>query len=407
MVSTKLMLYKHKTLSNGKHPIVMQVLYRRRKKNISLGYHSTIKEWNPNKNRFRTKVENSETKNMALRRFELLATKIIDDAILSGKPFSLEEFKRKLIGNQSASTDIFEFIKEIISDLVKSGKIGNSTIYKNVHNSLKAFTGGKLAFEDLNVTFLNKYEVWLASDKYERMGCAPSTMNQYMRTVCAVFNKAISRGLIAHEIYPFRNQFNPKGYSYSHLKSEPNRRALSLEEMQLFKDFEIEKYPHLHNAYFYFLFMYYCRGINWSDLCNLKHTNLRNGRLLYKRKKTGTQFSIKLNNNLNAIINRFNHSPYIFPVLSDFHKKPLQKAYRLKKCLKQTNSALKEIAMRIGIDPDITTYSARHTYAMNLKRAGINLNLISDAMGHADSKVTRSYLSRFEDDKIDETDSVL
>ena len=32
---------------------------------------------------------------------------------------------------------------------------------------------------------------------------------------------------------------------------------------------------------------------------------------------------------------------------------------------------------------------------------------ISVAVGHADSKVTRHYLSRFEDDLIDETNSVL
>ena len=63
--------------------------------------------------------------------------------------------------------------------------------------------------------------------------------------------------------------------------------------------------------------------------------------------------------------------------------------------------------MRLGITPDISTYTARHTYAMSLKRGGIRLSLISDAMGHADSKVTHHYLSRFEDELIDETDLVL
>ena len=63
--------------------------------------------------------------------------------------------------------------------------------------------------------------------------------------------------------------------------------------------------------------------------------------------------------------------------------------------------------MTLGIEPDITTYAARHTYAMSLKRAGIRLSVISDAMGHADSKVTQHYLARFEDDVIDESDKVL
>jgi integrase len=118
-------------------------------------------------------------------------------------------------------------------------------------------------------------------------------------------------------------------------------------------------------------------------------------------------FSIKIGNKLQEIISKFDDDLYIFPVLTSFHKTPTQKANRIKKCIKKTNLDLKEIGMRIGIDPDITTYTARHTYAMRLKRNGINLGIISDAMGHADSQVTRAYLSRFEDDRIDETDDVL
>lgn len=385
----------------------MQVIQNRKRKIITLGFQSTLKEWDEGKKRFRRSVENYQQKNIALRRYELLAQKIVDDAILSGKPLSLVEFKKKLTGNQTTTNDFFSFCDEILEEMKTGGKIGNRGVYKNVKNSLKQFVGGGLNFEEINVSFLNKYEAWLASDKGDRKGCAASTMNQYMRTICAVFNKAISRDVIAHELYPFRNQFNPKGYSYSHLKSAPNYRALSPEELELFKNFEVEKYPELANAYYYFMFMYYCRGINWKDLCNLKHSDIRNGRIYYNRAKTGKAFSIKISQSLQEILSKFENKIYLFPILSDFHKTPTQKANRIKKCIRKTNSDLKMIAMRLGITPDITTYTARHTYAMSLKRGGIKLSLISDAMGHADSKVTRHYLSRFEDDLIDETDGVL
>ncbi len=407
MVSTKILLYKHKTLSNGTHPIIMQVVAERKRKNISLGYNATLKEWNPEKSRFRRSVENHETKNMALRRYELLAQKIIDDTILSGKPFSLVEFKNKFLGKQTTTTNFMDFCNELIAEMKKAGKIGNSSIYSNVRNAVQSFAGGKVNFEEINVTFLSKFEAFLASDKSDRKGCAASTMNLYMRTICAVFNKAISRDLIAHELYPFRNQFNPKGYSYSHLKSEPHHRALSPEELEKFKNFDYKQYPELERAYHYFMFMYYCRGINWTDFCNLQHTDLKNGRIQYRRKKTGKLFSIKVSESLENIMNKFDCSPYLFPILSTFHKTPQQKANRIKKCIRQTNRELKEIAVRLGMTPDISTYTARHTYAMSLKRGGIRLGLISDAMGHADSKVTRHYLSSFEDELIDETDGVL
>ena len=407
MISTKILLYKHKTLSNGKHPIVLQVIANRKTKKISLGYESTLKHWNSEKSRFRRSVENYEQKNLALRRYELLAQRLIDDAIISGKPLSLIEFKKKFIGDQTSSESFFDFAEELMCEMKQSGKIGNMQVYRNVTNSLKTYADKSISFEDIDVTFLHKWEVWLIGEKRDRKGVAPSTANQYMRTVSAIFNKAISRDLIAHELYPFRNQFNPKGYSYAHLKSEPNHRALSEDELEKFKAFNQEKYPDFLDAHNYFLFMYYCRGINWTDFCHLKPNNIKNGRIIYTRQKTGKLFSIKVSEPLKEIINKYDGGTYLFPILTNFHKTPTQKANRIKKCIRKVNRDLKEIALRIGIEPDISTYTARHTYAMSLKRAGIRLGLISDAMGHADSKVTRHYLSSFENDQIDETDTVL
>ena len=289
-----------------------------------------------------------------------------------------------------------------------AGNVGNRVVYLNVKNSLKHFAKGTLNFEDINVTFLNKYEVWLASDKTDREGCSPSTINQYIRTIRAIFNKAISRDIISLEIYPFRNQANPKGYSLAHLKSEPAYRALSIEELKKFKNFDVGKNEELANPYYYFMFMYYCRGLNWTDLCHLKRKDIRNGRVYYTRQKTKKKFSIKLSEPLQHILDQFDKSAlYVFPILSSFHKSPTQKQNRIKKCLKQVNSDLKLIAMKLGIEPNLSTYAARHTYAMSLKRGGINMNVISDALGHADIKVTKHYLSRFEDEVIDAADSVL
>lgn len=407
MMSTKLLLYKHKTLSNGKHPVILQVIANRKRKRISVGYQATEKEWNEATARFRRRVDNYEQKNMALRRYELLAQKIIDEAILSGKPLSLVEFKRKFTGDQTTTVDFFDFADELMAEMKQSGKIGNMGVYKNITNSLRTFADGSINFDEIDVTFLHKWEVWLIGDKRDRKGVAPSTANQYMRTTSAIFNKAISRDIIAHELYPFRNQFNPKGYSYAHLKSEPHHRALSEEELTRFKDFDKEKWPKLADAHNYFMFMYYCRGINWTDFCHLKRSNIKNGRLVYTRQKTGKLFSVKISEQMQSYIDLYKGDLYLFPILSSFHKSPTQKANRIKKCIRQVNRNLKEIATRIGFEPDISTYTARHTYAMSLKRAGIRLGLISDAMGHLDSKVTRHYLSSFEDDQIDETDDVL
>jgi integrase len=62
------------------------------------------------------------------------------------------------------------------------------------------------------------------------------------------------------------------------------------------------------------------------------------------------------------------------------------------------NKYIKRIAKNVGIKENISTYSARHSFATVLKRSGINLSFISEALGHSNMKTTESYLDSFEDD---------
>ena len=45
----------------------------------------------------------------------------------------------------------------------------------------------------------------------------------------------------------------------------------------------------------------------------------------------------------------------------------------------------------------VTTYTARHSFATTLKRSGVNVSFISEAMGHKDIKTTENYLGSIEE----------
>ncbi len=45
---------------------------------------------------------------------------------------------------------------------------------------------------------------------------------------------------------------------------------------------------------------------------------------------------------------------------------------------------------------NISTYTARHSFATVLKRAGANIAYISESLGHQDLKTTENYLASFE-----------
>lgn len=56
----------------------------------------------------------------------------------------------------------------------------------------------------------------------------------------------------------------------------------------------------------------------------------------------------------------------------------------------------------IGVEVNLTTYVARHSYATVLKRFGVNIALIGETLGHSDLKTTQIYLDSFDNSQIDE-----
>lgn len=68
---------------------------------------------------------------------------------------------------------------------------------------------------------------------------------------------------------------------------------------------------------------------------------------------------------------------------------------------KRVNAKLKDIAVLAGIDENLTTYFARHSWATIGKRNNLPITLISEALGHADTKTTEIYLASFDNDAMD------
>ncbi|MFM6343963.1 MAG: tyrosine-type recombinase/integrase, partial [Dolichospermum sp.] len=65
---------------------------------------------------------------------------------------------------------------------------------------------------------------------------------------------------------------------------------------------------------------------------------------------------------------------------------------------KMINKYMDVIAKKLGIDKKITTYTARHTFSTILKRSGVNIQSISEALGHTSINTTRAYLDSFDDE---------
>lgn len=133
--------------------------------------------------------------------------------------------------------------------------------------------------------------------------------------------------------------------------------------------------------------------------------NIKNNTLTYHRHKTGSKITLPLTSEAIELVKKYNHysskTGYLFPILDkNKYKTKLQQHNRIRKALACINKSLKQIASMIGLDINLTTYVARHSYATILKKSGVNVALISETLGHTDLKTTQIYLDSFDNEQI-------
>ena len=396
----KVICYKSKKLSNDEYPLMLRVTKDRKRKYVSLGVSVQLKYWDFDKDTPKFNCPNKDLilniidkKTMEYRK-QLLEFQNIEKDYTAQKLVDTvnKPFKRKSVET---------VFTELIQELKNEKRIGNANFYKFALNSLKTFNNGSMdiPFTDIDVTWLKKYESWMKSN-----GNATNTMGVRFRALRAIYNLAIQQRIVKKEYYPFDE------FKVSKLRENTNKRAIPKDAIQKIVNFDVGKIPKFHTPLIalskdVFLFSYLGCGINFIDIAHLKHSNIKDSRIVYNRHKTGKVINFPLQPHAIELIKKYNspNSEYLFPILNEkVHITELQQHYRIQKIIKKVNKWLKIIAGKAGIETDLTTYVARHSYATVLKRSGVNIALISETLGHSDLKTTQIYLDSFENSQIDE-----
>jgi integrase len=394
MASIKILL-RNKPNKEGQYPIVLKIIKDRKVKVITLGISCLEKDWDKVNVKFKKSQNNYMQRNRALLKKKEEALKIIDDFMLEGIDFTLNQFEAKFRGKASNTITVFEFWLEKISDFNKAGRIGSARAHKDTRDSFFKFIENKtILFRDINHSVLDKYEVYLRSNNNTDGGIAFK-----MRELRALFNDAIKKEVTKEEYYPF------KTYKISKLKGRNIKKALTREEMRALENIDTNKYPHLLDTKNYMIFSYYTGGMNFIDLLKLTWENVDDERINYSRSKTKSNFSVQILEPVKKILEYYkkqNRSTnVVFPILLKEGLTPQQIENRKHKTLRKFNKQLKEIATIQGVNKNISSYHIRHSFATNLKFAGVSSDVISDAMGHKSVEITNSYLKRHSNETLD------
>jgi integrase/recombinase XerD len=391
-----------KKLSDGKRPILLQVIHEGKGRRYSTKEACTQDQWDEGTGRVKARVKGGAVTNGILSNIETKVCEIVG-SLVAANALSLDTFHERY-RNPKAAEDVLAFLERMEGTFQAEGRIGYAGTYRNAASALRRFSNGKpIRFAELTARKLEGLEQYLKGT-----GCTNGGIAAYMRVLRVAVNTAIKEGLMHRDQYPFETA-QSRGYSMKRLKSGYNPRALSEQDMELIKKFPLDMAPHLATSVRYFLFSYYARGMNFHDMAHLKRTDIYDNRIHYRRRKTKDHFSIPISQPLQEVLDSFgeHEGPFLFPILGTFHQTEKQQWIRVQKCLKQFNSDLKDVAGVLGIEAKLTSYVARHTYATTLKRKGVSLATISEGMGHENEKTTRAYLSRFGSEVLDTADTLL
>lgn len=393
-------LLRRKQNNQGSYPIILRINKNRRSKVISLGIFCKEEYWDEENCIIRKGDKGHLAKNHKLLELQKKADDILNDFAYNNYDFSLIDFERKFRGNPGNLYRVEAYFQKKIDELYAADKIGGAGPYITTKRSLFKFAKQTITFKDLSPSFLKAYEIHLRQEGKGEGGIAFN-----MRHIRALFNIAINNGVASADSYPFRI------YKISKLKGLKRKIALSLEEWEKFKNVDLSDYPDLIQAHKLFLFSYYTRGINYTDIMQLEWSDIHNGNIYYTRSKTNRDFVIGLREPITQILEYFkrqnNCSKYVFPIILKDDLTPQQFENRKHKTLSKLNKKLNTIAQLSGLKKNITTYVARHSYATHLKQKGVSVSVISELLGHSSVDVTMSYLKEFENEYLDSINDVL
>ena len=392
--TVNVLCYKSKTLSNGEHPIMLRVCKGGKKKYVGLGISVNPKYWDFEKSKPKRNCPNREQIIKAINEQEQKYSEQILEFYTEQREYSPATLIEAVAPVRKAKT-VDDLFNDYICQLKDEGRLGYALSVQQVRNSLLKFKGhSDIFFSEIDVNWLKSYESWLRCCKLE-----DNTIGIRFRTLRAVYNLALTEGLVKTDLYPF------KKYKVSKLHKETAKRAITKEQVKQVIEYDVSEvrfYKKL--AVDMFTFSYLMGGINFTDMAFLTDKNIDGGRMVYVRQKTKKLIILPLQEKAVEIMNRY-RSPqrkYIFPILDNRERTPRQIRNRIYDVLANVNGHLNDIGKELGIELKISSYTARHSYATVLKRSGVSTSIISESLGHSSERITQIYLDSFDNEQVDE-----
>ena len=397
--------------------LYFQIIHNRVVRQLNTDYKAFAEEWDAESE---SVVVNGNRSNLLLGIQERLAW---DVARLEKVVRSLETECRRFTADDvitmfhklTKESSLFTFMHGVIAQLKQLGKVRTSETYTATLKSFMAFRDEQdVPLDGISSDMMLMYEAHLKA-----RGVRMNTISFYMRNLRAVYNRAVEKGLTQPN-NPFRHVYTGVDKTV--------KRAIPIKAIKALKELDLSMKPSLDFARDMFLFSFYTRGMSFVDIAYLKKTDLQNGILTYRRRKTGQELSIKWEKCMAEIIAKYpeNKTDYLLPIIKEegngrnsvSHQACLNgrvvtdegKANERRQydnTLHLVNYRLKELSTMLKLQRPLTMYVARHSWASAAKSKNVPLSVISEGMGHDSEATTQIYLASLETSVVDKANKMI
>ena len=263
--------------SEGRYALIIQVIHQRHRSILTTPYRLRPEEFDALHGRAvptnRTKLHRGFIRevNQCIERYVSTLRTLTERLNADQEPYSARQLPSLYKLCRDAHY-MHTFASQLITDLEQSGRFGTARTYRSLMHAWDKFApDSHPQFSQLDTRTINAFREHL-----ERQGNKRNTINFYLRTFRALYNRAARCGYVAERENPFREvSFKPAPTP----KLAIPRPLLYKLSQRNFKD------PLLNEARDLFLFSFYARGMSFVDMAFLKKENLWDNALHYERQK--------------------------------------------------------------------------------------------------------------------------
>lgn len=285
--------------------------------------------------------------------------------------------------------DLFYFMELLIQTQRSEQRFGTAHVYQSTLNRIRKYErSNRMPFSKLTREWLKGFETQLRFEQLKE-----NTISTYLRMLKAVYNQAVDNGLVVYIPRLFKHVHT--GIDAKHDRSlEPEVLQKLIAPSRLLRG-DLEATRSI------FLLLLMLQGMPFVDLVHLRKCDLKNGVIVYRRQKTGSELRVTVDPEAMDIIEKYrsvnSDSPYLFPFITDSGRE----GYRqYQNALREFNQSLAFLSSLLGLNTGLSSYKARHTWASLANFLGFDKKLISECMGHSSLKITETYFKAQGDTRI-------